>query len=73
MIMANCEVIRSSVIDLDPSLRWKLELTICGKPAFDAIELKDEIVTGVKISQCKNYEIEGDEVVIVVYNLKKRP
>lgn len=70
-MMADCEVIRSTTVQLDPSLRWNLKLDFNGYKPFDTIELEDKIIAGAQISHCKNYD-GIDDAIVVVFELKDR-
>ena len=70
-MMPDCEVIRSTTVKLDPSMRWNLKLDFNGHRPFDVIELEDKIIAGATISQCKNYN-GIDDAIVVVFELKNR-
>lgn len=69
--MSDCEVIRSTKVTLDPSIRWNIKLDFNGYRPFEVIELEDKIIAGAEISQCKNYN-GYEDAIVVVFELKRR-
>lgn len=70
-MMPDCKVVRSTKVNLDPSLKWNLKLDFNGYKPFENIELEDKIIAGAEISQCKNYG-DYEDAIVVVFELKKR-
>lgn len=70
-MMPDCKVVRSTKVQLDPSMRWNLKLDFNGYRPFEVIELEDKIIAGAEISQCKNYG-EYEDAIVVVFELKRR-
>lgn len=70
-MMADCTVVRSTKVTLDPSMRWNLKLDFNGYKPFEVIELEDKIIAGAEISQCKNYG-DYEDAIVVVFELKSR-
>ena len=70
-MMPDCKVVRSTKVNLDPSLKWNLKIDFNGYKPFENIELEDMIIAGAEISQCKNYG-DYEDAIVVVFELKKR-
>lgn len=70
-MMPDCKVVRSTKVNLDPSLKWNLKLDFNGYKPFENIELEDMIIAGAEVSRCQNY---GDyqDAIVVVFELKDK-
>lgn len=69
----NCKVVRKTTVSLNHDMKWNIKLDLGGgKPPFEPVELEDKIIDEVTVSQCKDYEQPGDDVVVVVFHLVPR-
>lgn len=70
-MMPNCKVVRSTKVNLNPSLKWDLNLDFNGYRPFENIELEDKIIAGAEVSRCENYG-DYEDAIVIVFELKKR-
>ena len=70
-MMPDCEVIRSTTVNLSKDRMWNINLNLDGVEPFNRIELNGKTIDKIIVKQCRFYD-DCEDAVVVVFSLKNK-